>query len=95
MVAVPNFPNVGPIGNFSIQDGSSANTGAGLTINADGSTTDGGFLLYSILAELRVMTQMLLVIANSVDDPRQLRADAIADMGTLYVANPTTPVRSS
>lgn len=91
---IPNFPGAGPIGGFWQYDGS------GLTSNAqqvlpDGSAVIGGYVLMSILAELRVHSQLLAVIANGPDNLQQLRSDAVADMGTLYAANPVTPVPSS
>lgn len=95
MTQVPGFPGIGPTGQVGIVDASTAFTNAGVLVNPDQALTAGGFLLYSVLAELRVISQLLQSIANTSDDLKQMRTDAIADMGTLYVANPPTPVLSS
>lgn len=94
MVApVPNFPGIGPIGNVSIADGVGSNNPASVT--ADNMLWVGGAVIYSMLAEMRVQTQMLQIIANNSDNLAQLRADAVADMAPLYVGPETTPVLSS
>lgn len=92
-MALANFPGVGPTGSISINDFVNAQLGAQVT--ADGAQVMGGFLLYSILTELRLHSQMLQTIANISDNLATLRQDAVTDMGTIYVANPPTPVASS
>jgi hypothetical protein len=91
---IPGFPGIGPIGGVYII-GSGAGAGS-LTIGADGSQWVGGYVMISILAELRVHSQLLQILANDYSNQlSQLRADAIADMGTLYQTNAVAPIPSS
>ena len=91
---IPNFPGIGPIGGMYVSDGSFT-TGANMTVNADGSITVNGYVLISILAELRVQSQLLQTIANVTDQLSQMRADAVADMGVLYQPGAVAPIPSS
>lgn len=89
---IPNFPAVGWVGayaNVSYPGGPAAK------VLGDQSIWVGGYAIMSMLAELRVHSILLAAIANVPDNLAQLRADAIADMGTLYASNPATPVPSS
>ncbi len=83
----PGFPNVGPLGEVYL---------GGITVEPDGGITISGYVLISILAELRVHS--VLLYGNGVPEGTslaQLRADAVADMGPLYQANATAPIPSS
>lgn len=91
---LPGFPGagVGQVNGLADATG----IGAALQVTADNAATAGGFLLYSILAELRIHTIYLQVLANiPTDNLAQMRQDIVNDMGTLYVANAPTPVLSS
>lgn len=90
---IPNFPGVGPIGYFSLMDGVSSNAPA--AVDAANGLWISGPVLVSILAELRVQSGLLQTIANTFDNLQQLRADAVADMGTIYTAPFATPIQSS
>jgi hypothetical protein len=90
---LPGFPGVGPIGGSYVADGTGLNNAA--EVSADNGLWVSGPWLVSILAELRVATYLLSVVANVPDSLSQLRADAVADMGTLYTVPTTTPVPSS
>lgn len=92
-VPTPNFPGIGPIGGFYVLDGTTSNNA--MEVTADNMAWVGGPVLYSMLAEMRVQSQLLAIIANVPDQLSTLRADAIADMGTLYTVVETTPVASS
>lgn len=96
MALIPNFPNVGPVGQFGVLDAGADNTNAGANVGLDNSLWVGGYVMLSILAELRVHS--VLLYGNGVPEGTslaQLRADAIADMGPLYQANATAPIPSS
>lgn len=93
IAGLPNFPGAGILGTIGVGDATGTNSG--LQVQPDSGAVVSGFLLYSILAELRVQTQFLAVIANVPDQLSQLRADAITDMGAIYTTNPPTPVLSS
>lgn len=90
---IPNFPGVGPIGGFWIYDGTTTNNAA--EVDAGNGLWVSGPVLVSILAELRVHSQLLQIIANVQDQLSQLRADAVADMGAVYTAPFATPIQSS
>lgn len=92
-IPVPNFPGVGPIGYFSLMDGVSSNAPA--AVDAAFGLWVSGPVLVSILAELRVHSQLLQTIANTPDNLLQLRTDAVADMGSIYTAPFATPIQSS
>lgn len=85
------FPGVGPVGSFSVNDFVLGTQGA--QVNSDGGLTVGGNLLYNILAELRVQTQLLANISNQGDNIIQMRSDAIMDF-TLATTYPITLISS-
>lgn len=91
---IPNFPGIGPIGGMFIMDGSGI-YGGNTTVGNDGAAWMGGYVMISILAELRIHSQLLQTIANTTDNLSQLRSDAVADMGTLYQTGATAPIASS
>jgi hypothetical protein len=92
---IPGFPTLRAPGGDSIAliDGGGSNSMA--AVSADSALWVSGPVVVSILAEMRVASYLWQVIANVADDLAQLRADAVADMGTLYAAPQTTPVPSS
>lgn len=92
-VPTPNFPGIGPIGGFYILDGTTSNNGAEVDVGSG--LWVSGPVLVSILAELRVQSQLLQTLANVPDQLSQLRADAVADMGAIYTAAFATPIQSS
>lgn len=88
---IANFPAVGPVGGYY----NFGPAGGIAQIAPDQEMWVGGPLLYSILAELRLHSQLLAVIANVSDNLQTLRNDAVADMGTLYTSSAPTPTPSS
>jgi hypothetical protein len=89
---IPNFPGVGYVGTYAVGGPS----GYVAQVLGDQTQWVGGYLLFSLLSEARVQTQLLYqLLGTETTQLSQLRADAIADMGTLYATNPVAPVPSS
>ena len=90
---LPGFPAVGPTGGFFIMG---APGGYPAQVLGDEGLWISGPWLISVLAELRVQTQLLYALLGTEPTQlSQLRADAVADMGTLYSTTLATPVPSS
>ncbi|MDE2100363.1 MAG: hypothetical protein KGL39_24135 [Patescibacteria group bacterium] len=89
---IVNFPAVGPVGGY-YQFG----PGGGIQqVLADQSGWVGGPWIISLLAELRIQTQLLYAIyGNENTSLSQMRTDAVNDMGTLYATGLSAPVQSS
>lgn len=90
---VPNFPAVGWVGVYGI---AGYQGGPAAQVLGDSSLWVGGYLMFTLLAELRVQTQLLYALLGTEPTQlAQLRQDAISDMGTLYTTQPVAPVPSS
>ena len=89
---VANFPAVGPVGIYF-----NGGPGGGIAqVLGDASMWMGGPWIITILAELRVQTQLLQqILGTETTQLSQLRQDAITDMGTLYSSTIAAPVASS
>jgi hypothetical protein len=89
---VANFPAVGPVGGF-YQFGPA---GGIMQVAGDGGGWVSGPWIISVLAEMRVQTQILYqLLGTETTSLQQMRADAVTDMGTLYSTTLATPVPSS
>lgn len=89
---IVNFPQVGPLGG-EYQFG----PGGGIVqVLGDGGSWISGPWVISLLAEMRLHSQFLYaLLGTETTSLAQLRADAVADMGTLYSTTLTAPVQSS
>jgi hypothetical protein len=88
-----NFPAVGPTGFTGVIG---APGGYPVQVLGDQGMWVSGPWLISLLAENRVQTQLIYnLLGTETTNLAQMRADAIADMGTLFSTTLAAPVPSS